>query len=70
MNIEKMKIEEVVGEINRLYKISKERELTKEEKELQKACRKKYLDNVKRNLRAQLDEVKAVQQESEEKKCF
>lgn len=57
MDIENSKIEDVVKEINSLYKISKERELTKDEKELQEKLRKRYIDNVKRNFRAQLDGI-------------
>ena len=57
MDIENSKIEDVVKEINLLYKISKERELTRDEKELQEKLRKKYIDNVKRNFRAQLDGI-------------
>lgn len=57
MNIELMKIEDVVEKINSLYRISQERELTEEEKELQGKLRKRYIDNVKRNFRAQLDGV-------------
>lgn len=57
MEIQKMKIEEVVEKINLLYKNSKERELTQEEKTLQEQLRKKYIDNVKRNFRAQLDGI-------------
>ena len=40
MDIQKMKIEEVVEKINSLYKTSQERELNNEEKELQAALRK------------------------------
>ncbi|MDU1006246.1 MAG: DUF896 domain-containing protein [Clostridium butyricum] len=57
MDIRKMKIEEVVEKINSLYKTSQERELNNEEKELQAALRKRYIDNVKRNFRAQLDSI-------------
>ena len=57
MDIQKMKIEEVVEKINSLYKTSQERELNNEEKELQAALRKRYKDNVKRNFRAQLDSI-------------
>lgn len=52
-----MKIEEVVEKINLLYKESKERDLTSEEKELQGQLRRRYLDNVKRNFRAQLEAI-------------
>ena len=58
MDIQKMKIEEDVEKINELYKESKERELTAEEKELQAQLRKRYIDNVKKNFRAQLDGIK------------
>ncbi|MGN0144474.1 MAG: DUF896 domain-containing protein [Clostridium sp.] len=58
MDIQKMKIEEVVEKINELYKISQERELNSEEKELQAGLRKRYIDNVKKNFRAQLDSIK------------
>ena len=57
MDIQKMKIEEVVEKINSLYKTSQERELNNEEKELQAALRKRYIDNVKRTFRAQLDSI-------------
>lgn len=57
MDIENTKIEEVVEKINLLYKLSQERGLTDEEKELQQKLRKRYIDNVKRNFRAQLDQI-------------
>lgn len=57
MNIENAKIEQVVEKINSLYKLSQERELTVEEKELQGKLRKRYIDNVKRNFRAQLEGI-------------
>lgn len=57
MNVELMKIEDVVENINSLYRISQERELTEEEKELQGKLRKRYIDNVKRNFRAQLEGI-------------
>lgn len=57
MNIENAKIEQVVEKINSLYKLSQERELTAEEKELQGKLRKRYIDNVKRNFRAQLEGI-------------
>ncbi len=58
INVDKMKIEEVVENVNRLYKLSQERELTEEEKEFQTALRQKYVNNVKKNFRAQLDSIK------------
>lgn len=57
MDIENSKIEDVVEKINLLYKISQERDLTSEEKELQEKLRKRYIDNVKKNFRAQLDGI-------------
>lgn len=58
MDIQKMKIEDVVEKINELYKESQERELTVEEKELQAQLRQRYINNVKKNFRAQLDGIK------------
>lgn len=57
MDIQKMKIEEVVEKINLLYKESQERELTAEEKDLQAQLRRRYLDNVRRNFKAQLEGI-------------
>lgn len=57
MNIDKMKIEEVIEKINMLYKKSQEEGLSDKEKELQQKLRQKYIDNVKRNFRAQLDGI-------------
>ncbi|AQM58659.2 MAG: DUF896 domain-containing protein [Clostridium baratii] len=54
-----MSIEEVTEKINELYKKSKEEcGLTEEEKDLQQKLRKRYIDNVKRNFKAQLDSIK------------
>lgn len=57
MNIEGMKIEEVTLEINKLYKKKQEVGLTPEEKELQDKLRKKYIENVKRNFKVQLEGI-------------
>lgn len=57
MNINNMKIEEVVEKINVLYRLSQERELTQEEKEMQGQLRQRYINNVKRNFRAQLESI-------------
>lgn len=57
MDVKNAKIELVVEKINSLYRISQERELTVEEKELQGKLRQRYIDNVKRNFRAQLDGI-------------
>ena len=53
-----MKIEEVINEINHLYKKSQEEGLTEEEKVLQQQYRKRYIDNVKNNFRAQLNQIR------------
>jgi uncharacterized protein YnzC (UPF0291/DUF896 family) len=52
-----MNIDEIIARINVLYKKSQESGLTEEEKEEQQALRRRYIDNVKRNFRAQLDMV-------------
>ena len=58
MNIDEMKIEEVVENINLLYNKSQESEgLSEEEKELQQKLRRRYIDNVKRNFRGQLEGI-------------
>lgn len=57
MDIDSMKIEIVVEKINMLYKKSQEEELSSEEKELQLKLRKKYIDNVKRNFKGQLEGI-------------
>ena len=57
MDVQNMKIEEVVERINALYKKSKEEGLTAEEKELQAQLRQRYIHNVKKNFRAQLDGI-------------
>ena len=58
-NIDKMTIEEVTEKINELYKKSKEEcGLTEEEKDFQQKLRKRYIENVKKNFKAQLSSIK------------
>ena len=57
MDVDSMKIEEVVEKINILYKKSQEEELSLEEKEFQQKLKKRYIDNVKRNFRGQLEGI-------------
>ncbi|MBD7909938.1 MULTISPECIES: DUF896 domain-containing protein [Clostridium] len=57
MDIDSMKIEEVIENINRLYKKSQEEGLSDQEKELQQKFRQRYIDNVKRNFRGQLEGI-------------
>lgn len=47
--------------INQLYKKSKEEGLTKEEKEEQKKLRDQYIQDVRRNLRGQLENISIVE---------
>ncbi|MFT5871756.1 MAG: hypothetical protein ACI8WT_000676 [Clostridium sp.] len=55
-----MNIDELTSRINYLYKKSKEEGLTEEEKVEQQELRQKYVNNVKRNFRSQLDTIKKV----------
>ena len=57
MNIDDMKIEEVIEKINILYKKSQEEVLSQEDKELQQKLRQRYIDNVKRNFRSQIEGI-------------
>ncbi|GLC32149.1 DUF896 domain-containing protein [Clostridium omnivorum] len=52
-----MDFDEMVKRINFLYKKSQNEGLTDEEKSEQKELRQRYVDNVKRNFRAQLETV-------------
>ena len=53
-----MDIDVLIARINELYKKSKEVGLTEEEKEEQAKLRRRYIDSVKSNFRAQLETVK------------
>lgn len=55
-----MNIDEMIERINFLYKKSQVEGLTVEEKEEQEQLRKRYIDNVKRNFREQLNGIKRV----------
>ena len=57
MDIDAMKIEEVIENINRLAKKSREEGLSDKEKELQQKFRQRYINNVKRNFRSQLEGI-------------
>jgi uncharacterized protein YnzC (UPF0291/DUF896 family) len=61
-----MNIDELTSRVNFLYKKSKEEGLTEEEKVEQQELRQKYIDNVKRNFRAQLDTIKKVEPDNSE----
>lgn len=55
-----MKIDELTERINFLYNKSQSEGLTDDEKVEQQELRKRYIENVKRNFRAQLDGIKRV----------
>lgn len=57
MDYENMKIDDVIKRINELYKKSKEEGLNESEKEEQQKLRRRYIDSVKNNFRAQLETV-------------
>ena len=57
MDIENMKMDDVIKRINELYKKSKEERLNEKEKEEQQILRRRYIDSVKSNFRAQLETV-------------
>lgn len=50
-----MTIEEKIQRINELYHKSKAEGLTPQEKEEQAALRKDYVENIRKNIRSQLD---------------
>lgn len=53
-------MDEKIKRINELYHKSKTGELTPEEKEEQAMLRREYLDNVRNNLRAQMDQIDII----------
>ena len=57
MDYENMKMDDVIKRINELYKKSKEEGLSEKEKEEQQILRRRYIDSVKSNFRAQLETV-------------
>lgn len=57
MDYENMKMDNVIKRINELYKKSKEEGLNESEKEEQQILRRRYIDSVKSNFRAQLETV-------------
>ena len=57
MDYQNMKIDDVIKRINELYKKSKEEGLNDLEKEEQQILRRRYIDSVKNNFRAQLETV-------------
>ena len=57
MNYEDMKMDDIIKRINELYKKSKEEGLNEEEKIEQEKLRRRYIDSVKGNFKAQLETV-------------
>ena len=53
--------EEKIKRINELYKKSKSEGLTDVEKEEQAALRKEYVESIRKNIRASLDNVSVVE---------
>lgn len=59
---------DLISEINRLYKKSKEEGLTDEEKALQEKLRNEYRQNVRNNFVGQLDNVYIVDEKGNQAK--
>ncbi len=59
---------DLISEINRLYKKSKEEGLTDEEKTLQEKLRNEYRQNVRNNFVGQLDNVYIVDEKGNQTK--
>lgn len=55
--------EEKIARINELYRKSKAEGLTEEEKKEQDILRKEYIANVRKNLKAQLDNIDMVNED-------
>lgn len=59
------KMDEIVKKINEFTKLSKERELTEEEKKEREKYRRLYIDKFKENLKSHLDNIKIVKVDDE-----
>lgn len=59
------KMDEIVKKINEFTKLSKERELTEEEKKEREKYRRLYIDKFKENLKGHLDNIKIVKVDDE-----
>lgn len=58
-----MNMDERIKRINELYHLSKERELSQNEKEEQATLRKEYIASVKQSLQVQLDNIDIVEKD-------
>ena len=59
------KMDEIVKKINEFTKLSKERELTEEEKQEREKYRRLYIDKFKESLKGHLDNIKIVKVDDE-----
>lgn len=59
------KMDEIVKKINEFTKLSKERELTEEEKKEREKYRRLYIDKFKESLKEHLDNIKIVKVDDE-----
>lgn len=60
-----MTLEEKIARINELYRKSKAEGLTEEEAQEQALLRQEYIANVRKNLRAQLDNIDVVNEDGD-----
>lgn len=58
-------MDEIVKKINEFTKLSKERELTEEEKKEREKYRRLYIDKFKESLKGHLDNIKIVKVDDE-----
>lgn len=58
-------MDEIVKKINEFTKLSKERELTEEEKKERERYRRLYIDKFKESLKGHLDNIKIVKVDDE-----
>lgn len=58
-------MDEIVKKINEFTKLSKERELTEEEKKEREKYRRLYIDKFKESLKEHLDNIKIVKVDDE-----
>ena len=58
-----MTMDERIARINELYHKSQDAGLTPEEKEEQQKLRREYVDSIKRNMKAQLDNIDIVEKD-------
>lgn len=58
-----MTMNERIARINELYHLSQARELTAEEKMEQRVLRREYVDAIRGNLKAQLDNIDIIEKD-------